>query len=560
MSLFTGRYPAEHGIRDNVAPPLRADVPLLSRALPARRLCDGRVHRVRRAGAAVRAGAGIRSSIPISCRPERTADPATRSWPRRSTGSKASRSSSPGSTSTIRTRPTCRPGRYATRVRGSSLRRHRRLVRRAGRTAGRGASRAGALDNTLLDRDLGPRRGARRARRGRPRLLRLRGDAPRAARHPRARRAGRAVGSKAWRARSICSRRSSSWRGFGGRRDGDVGAQPRAGARAARRFDDQPSFAESLVPLLQYGWSDLRAVRDGRWKYILAPRAGALRSRSRSRRAAEPGGRRAGARARPARQHRGAPQAGSRARPIPSSAAAGIPPEMLERLGALGYVGPGASPVSPKRDSAKADPKDKVADYKALRELMQQGLIAIRAGRPSDAVAPLQAVGAARRGQLRDPLLPGARLHGARAVARGRRRVRAGDRQAAGRRRGVARTGREPGRPPRRRRRGPRLRETGRARARRRGRAHAARRGLPRRRRASPDAARVIREALAIDPKPAQYLEFAGDGPRRGPADGRRRARVRRSRRRASPPTACTPTTAPSRSSSSAAATKPSYK
>ena len=35
---------------------------------------------------------------------------------------------------------------------------------------------------------------------------------------------------------------------------------------------DAPSFAESLVPLLHYGWSDLRAVRDGRWKYILAPR------------------------------------------------------------------------------------------------------------------------------------------------------------------------------------------------------------------------------------------------------------------------------------------------
>ena len=35
---------------------------------------------------------------------------------------------------------------------------------------------------------------------------------------------------------------------------------------------DEPSFAESLVPLLHYGWSDLRAVRDGRWKYILAPR------------------------------------------------------------------------------------------------------------------------------------------------------------------------------------------------------------------------------------------------------------------------------------------------
>ena len=29
VSLFTGRYPAEHGIRDNISPPLAAGVPLL---------------------------------------------------------------------------------------------------------------------------------------------------------------------------------------------------------------------------------------------------------------------------------------------------------------------------------------------------------------------------------------------------------------------------------------------------------------------------------------------------------------------------------------------------
>ena len=30
VSLFTGLYPAEHGVRDNVAPTLGADVPLLA--------------------------------------------------------------------------------------------------------------------------------------------------------------------------------------------------------------------------------------------------------------------------------------------------------------------------------------------------------------------------------------------------------------------------------------------------------------------------------------------------------------------------------------------------
>ena len=35
---------------------------------------------------------------------------------------------------------------------------------------------------------------------------------------------------------------------------------------------NEPTYAESLTPLLHFGWSDLRALRDGRWKYIQAPR------------------------------------------------------------------------------------------------------------------------------------------------------------------------------------------------------------------------------------------------------------------------------------------------
>ena len=38
-------------------------------------------------------------------------------------------------------------------------------------------------------------------------------------------------------------------------------------------LSEQPSYAESLLPLLHYGWSDLRSIREGRWKYIQAPRA-----------------------------------------------------------------------------------------------------------------------------------------------------------------------------------------------------------------------------------------------------------------------------------------------
>src|SRR6185436_12795641 len=35
---------------------------------------------------------------------------------------------------------------------------------------------------------------------------------------------------------------------------------------------DTPAYAESLLPLLHYGWSDLRSIREARWKYIQAPR------------------------------------------------------------------------------------------------------------------------------------------------------------------------------------------------------------------------------------------------------------------------------------------------
>jgi len=178
-----------------------------------------------------------------------------------------------------------------------------------------------------------------------------------------------------------------------------LGPPPRTSGRSIvsalrdGRMDDEPTYAESLVPLLHYGWSDLHTVRDGRWKYILAPtpelydlqndpgelkniaatdttHAAVLRSAIEAR----------------LKQEAAVPT---------SSAAAGIPPDVVERLGSLGYVGPGVSPVptnSRGSTGTKSDPKDKLADYKALSAAMQDALIAIRTGRPADAVAPLKDV------------------------------------------------------------------------------------------------------------------------------------------------------------------------
>jgi len=145
---------------------------------------------------------------------------------------------------------------------------------------------------------------------------------------------------------------------------------------------EEPAFAESLVPLVHYGWSDLRVVRDGRWKYILAPRP-ELYDLARDPREMQNVADIEPARARAMRagleQRLRAEQTTARS----DAAAAAVPPELLEKLGALGYVSPGG-PAGGK--ASGADPKDKLDEYKALNTLMRQGMLALRAGRPAESV------------------------------------------------------------------------------------------------------------------------------------------------------------------------------
>ena len=156
-----------------------------------------------------------------------------------------------------------------------------------------------------------------------------------------------------------------------------------AAALRGERLNDESSFAESLVPLVHYGWSDLRSVRDGRWKYILAPNAelydlnrdpGELTNLA-EREATRARAMRAGLE----RQLRAERAAGGAA-----SGSATVPPELLEKLGALGYVSPGG-PADPK--SAGADPKDKLEEYKTLNTEMREGLIALREQRAPEAAS-----------------------------------------------------------------------------------------------------------------------------------------------------------------------------
>ncbi|HSB62337.1 MAG TPA: tetratricopeptide repeat protein, partial [Vicinamibacteria bacterium] len=146
-----------------------------------------------------------------------------------------------------------------------------------------------------------------------------------------------------------------------------------AGAlRGAETPREEAAYAESLLPLLHYGWSDLRTLREGRWKYIQAPRPelydlqedpGELRDLA----AAQPA-RAEAFRAALARRLEAEREAGPRT-------ADAMPPDLLEKLGAMGYLGAGA----PSEAAATgADPKDKIEEFKVLNRLVREGLLSLR--------------------------------------------------------------------------------------------------------------------------------------------------------------------------------------
>ena len=147
-----------------------------------------------------------------------------------------------------------------------------------------------------------------------------------------------------------------------------------AAARGAgSRLEEAPAFAESLTPRVHYGWSDLRSVRDGRWKFIRAPRPelydlGRDPGERRNLVDEEPARARALAAAldRHLREEERAPQ---RAAP-----AADAPAELVEKLSALGY----ASGSAAARDASGADPKDKIEEYKVLNAVLHEGLTRLR--------------------------------------------------------------------------------------------------------------------------------------------------------------------------------------
>jgi arylsulfatase A-like enzyme/Flp pilus assembly protein TadD len=175
---------------------------------------------------------------------------------------------------------------------------------------------------------------------------------------------------------------------------GLAGATPAVSGRSLARaltgsaLTDEPTFAESLTPLIHYGWSDLRALRDGRWKYILAPRPELYdldRDPGELKNLVDEEPKRARTYRSGIEQQRRREQAARRGA---EPATATLPPDMLEKLGALGYVSGSAS----AERASGADPKDKIEEYKTLNTLMREGLVGLREKRYADSLARFQSL------------------------------------------------------------------------------------------------------------------------------------------------------------------------
>jgi arylsulfatase A-like enzyme/Tfp pilus assembly protein PilF len=139
-----------------------------------------------------------------------------------------------------------------------------------------------------------------------------------------------------------------------------------------------PAYSEAIYPRFHFGWSDLRAITAGRYKYVAAPRPELYDLQQ------DPGESR---NIYPERQALGdrlnqeltALEARMSASGSAPKTAVEVDPEARERLAALGYVGTFVTTAAPDR-SGLADPKDKIQ----LFNLMTQAREVARHDKDSD--------------------------------------------------------------------------------------------------------------------------------------------------------------------------------
>jgi arylsulfatase A-like enzyme/Flp pilus assembly protein TadD len=149
-------------------------------------------------------------------------------------------------------------------------------------------------------------------------------------------------------------------------------------------------YAESLVPLLHFGWSDLRVIREGRWKYIQAPHPElydlSADPGERKNLAAEPD---QGSRTQAMAAALGKVLDAERAALRDSRSAPAVSPELLEKLGALGYVGGRAAAETA---APGADPKDMLPDFRIANDGIREGLLRLHAKDYAASAARFQSV------------------------------------------------------------------------------------------------------------------------------------------------------------------------
>jgi choline-sulfatase len=134
------------------------------------------------------------------------------------------------------------------------------------------------------------------------------------------------------------------------------------GAMAGAALAERPVYSETFYPRYHFGWSELLAVTERRYRYVRAPRPELFD------RQADPGERLNLAADRPQAAAaldawlKAAVGAGTAAIPEPVAA------ETAEKLRALGYVGAaGGSAPTGDGGGAGPDPKDKIATYETLK-------------------------------------------------------------------------------------------------------------------------------------------------------------------------------------------------